>query len=380
MKTPKALAALLGTLLAASLPVAQAQETDEVIIPAPDAEPAEVQEAELQETVEDLAEGAETAEAGTGDVIEPGDAPELQAQPAMTPPAGAQDLPTREDQKQMAPFKSYLQARQNLQQAPDLMGGPIKIVITQEQGGAHAALPAPRELDPTVFGTPDLPRQYGGEPVITGLPLQMRGVENGRYTQTTEPTPFGDATVVMSNGSMTLVAVDAQSVDGATTRDSLSFRGSWEDADGNTYSITCSNALSQGFEYPFFGGVVTNHVLHGASGIGTPLLPTLFAYMAFWGIGEVDKNGETVAENQLIHGMLTEYVRGENYELVFDENVEPERRHFHILAAPVQVVDGQPSPQPVSTGFTLENGEELPFWHVMFADLNIETEYIQAGD
>jgi hypothetical protein len=298
----------------------------------------------------------------------------------MTPPAEAENLPSLEQQKQMAPFKGYLQARHDVEQAPDLIGGPIKIVITQEQGGVHVALPAQRELDPTVFGTPELPRKFGGEPLITGLPLQMRAHQNRKYTQTTEPTPFGDANVVMSNGTMTLVAVDAQSVDGATTRDSLSFRGSWEDAEGNSYQITCSNALSRGFEYPFFGGVVTNHILHGSSGIGTPLMPTEFAYVAFWGVGEVSKNGQTLAENQLIHGMLTEYVRGENYELVFDENVEPGRRHFHILAAPIQVVDGQPSPRPVSTGFTLDNGQELPFWHVMFANLNIESEYLQAGE
>lgn len=91
------------------------------------------------------------------------------------------------------------------------------------------------------------------------------------------------------------------------------------------------------------------------------------------------KNGEVIDGPRPIHGMLTEYARTEDCELVFDENVDPTRRYFHIMVAPIVPAEGGGlQNQPVSTGFTLPNGEELPFWHVMFEDLNVAAE--RAGE
>jgi hypothetical protein len=60
--------------------------------------------------------------------------------------------------------------------------------------------------------------------------------------------------------------------------------------------------------YPAFGGVVTNTILHGFTRIGTPLMPSEFAYMAFWGKGKAFKNGKVVGGPRLAYGRLTEYV------------------------------------------------------------------------
>ena len=62
-----------------------------------------------------------------------------------------------------------------------------------------------------------------------------------------------------------------------------------------------------------------------------PLMPTLFSDLAFWSIGEVRKNGEVIDKPRLVHGMLTEYVLHGNYELGFDEDVDPTARHFHVM-------------------------------------------------
>jgi len=278
--------------------------------------------------------------------------------------------------QEMTQADGYLEAHRGVETPLHRLGGPLNVTITQDGGGVFVALPGRRELDPHVFGTPDMPRAFAGTPVITGVPPAMRGTEGGAYTELTEPSPFGDAFMTMGSASLTIEATDMTAADAATTEDSVDFEASWQDEEGNTYAVTCCKQLAtHGLEYPTFGGVVTNHLLHGFSGVGTPLMPTEYAYLAFWGIGDVMKNDEVVDENRLVHGMLTEYVRTEGYELALDSEVNPQGRHFHLMVAPMQPVpeEGLFRPQPVNTGFTLPNGEPLPFWHVMFESLEVES-------
>jgi len=104
------------------------------------------------------------------------------------------------------------------------------------------------------------------------------------------------------------------------------------------------------------------------------LMPTEYTYFAFWGMGQVSKNGEVLDKPRLVHGMLTEYVRKEGYKLAKDDEVTPSRRHFHLMVAPFMpdMETGHFKHVPVKTGLKLPNGMELPFWHVMFETLDIK--------
>src|SRR5699024_1441299 len=106
-----------------------------------------------------------------------------------------------------------------------------------------------------------------------------------------------------------------------------------------------------------------------------------FTYVDCWGIGKVYKNGEVVDAPRLIHGMLTEYVRTKGYDLALDEQVTPTRIQFHLMIPPFMPNMGQGTytKSPVNTGFKLPNGKELPFWHVMFANLDIKARRMQSG-
>lgn len=277
--------------------------------------------------------------------------------------------------KAMAPFRGYLMAHKDVANPPDLLGGPVEVTVTQEQGGVFVALPDQRRLDPAVFGTPEMPRAFAGTPGINGVPLMARAQQNGRYTEMKQPSPFGDKYLVMGEGHLELHAVDATATDGATTKDQVQFRASWKDREGNTYEVRCCRMLaSHGMEFPSFGGVVTNHILHGSSRLGTALMPTEFVFLAFWGMGEVRKNGQVLDQPRLIHGMLTEYVRTEGYKLAFDHQVTPTRVHFHLMVPPFMPDPEHLSftPKPVQTGFQLPNGKTLPFWHVMFENVQIQ--------
>lgn len=272
----------------------------------------------------------------------------------------------------MAPARGYLKAHQTVQEPFDLLGGPIMVRITQQTGGVHVALPDYRKLDENVFGIPQLPLCYGGSPIVYGVAPSMRGVENGTYTRVQQKSPFGDKHLVFSEGELMLEAIDVTATDAATTKDNVLFEAGWRDDQGNTYKVRCSKVMPHGVEYPVFGGVATNHLLHGFTRIGSPLMPTEYGYLAFWGTGDVLKNGMVTDSQVVVHGMLTEYVRKENYELAFDEDVTPTRRHFHVLVPPVVPSGNSFKSRPVKTGFMLDDGSELPFWHVMFANLTIE--------
>ncbi len=296
--------------------------------------------------------------------------------------AGNPDKRAKKAQKiqklqEKVPYDGYLEAHKGEQNPLGLLGGPIEAKVTQGGGGVFVALPAKRELDPRVFGSPKMPRAFAGTPGMSGVPPMARGVSDGQYTRMKKPSPFGNKYKVMQRGSMSLRAVDATATDAGRTDDEVRFRASWEDSAGNTYSVRCCRMLaSHGMEYPTFGGVVTNHILHGSSRIGTPLMPTEYTYLAFWGMGEVRKNGEVVDKPRLVHGMLTEYVRKEGYKLAFDHEVNPTKRHFHLMVPPMKPLPDQDQYEHknVKTGFSLPNGKELPFWHVMFGSLDIQAQ------
>ncbi len=277
----------------------------------------------------------------------------------------------------MAPYRGYLQAHNGVDKPLGLMGGPVHVTITQPEGGVFVALPDRRTLDEAVFGTPAHPRAFGGTPGINGVPPMARGSQNEHYTSMTMPSPFGDKYLVLPGGQLSVDLVDATATDAATSNDRVKVSASWKDKAGNTYSVQCCAMLAtHGIEYPTFGGVVTNHILHGSSRVGTALMPTEFTYAAFWGIGSVSVNGNVVDDHRLIHGMLTEYVRAQGYTLAADSAVTPTRMQFHLMVPPFMPnpKEGRFDPSAVHTGFKLPNGMELPFWHVMFENLHVNSE------
>lgn len=277
-----------------------------------------------------------------------------------------------------SPAQGWLKSHRDLEQPYEPLGGPLRIRIRQQNGGVHAALPDARRLDQTIFGTPEMPKAFEGTPLITGVPLRMRETSNDRYTQIAQASPFGSKTTLLQRGRFTLEAVDATATDAAASNDSVQFDAAWEDGQGNSYSVQCSRVIPAGIEYPFFGGVVTNHILNGFSRIGTPLMPSGYAFAAFWGTGRVSKNGQITDEPILVHGMLTEMVRLEDYSLAFDDQIIPSQRLFHLIVPPFMPSEDNSRfvERPVKTGYTMENGEELPFWHVMFSNIEVRSDRI----
>jgi len=275
-----------------------------------------------------------------------------------------------------SPAKGYLKAHSMLKNPLTILGGPISIELTQESSPVYVGLPDYRRLDPKVFGTVDMPRAFEGTPGITGLPVMAREHEGNNFTKMKMLSPFGDKHIILTDGTIDIKATDKTATDAATSEDEVMLTASWKDKAGNTYSIKAGKVISRGLEYPTFGGVVTNHILHGFSGVGTPLMPSEFTYFAFWAIGDIYMNGKVVDKMRIVHGMLTEYVRTKGYKLAFDDEVTPTALQFHLMVPPFKPNMKTMAFEhvPVKTGFKLPNGMELPFWHVMFENVEVKGE------
>ena len=250
--------------------------------------------------------------------------------------------------------------------------------LDKVSGDVRWILPGPRRLDPKVFGTPAAP--LGFEPDV-GMPLAMR-LTNGdgtAYTTTSIPTPFSDNSAII-NGNYKLKAQDKTLADDPDSKDKIKYSAKVTSPDGNnTYDISVKQILPVGVDHPVFGGVGSNMIHHGMTGIGTKMQPTQPTVAAIWGIGTIKVNGVVPerGENRLVHSMITCDVRDADYRLVFDDGVDCSNIHTHLMMPNVQIVADEEGnyeevASPVPTGFILSNGMEQPFLHVMFENTVVD--------
>jgi hypothetical protein len=253
--------------------------------------------------------------------------------------------------------------------APPLAGGNVNIQA-KGFGDVRWILPGLRKLDPKVFGTPAAP--LGFEPDV-GVPIAMRltNADATAWTTTKLPTPFSD-NFAMISGDYNLKAVDKTAFDDPDSKDTVKFSAHFSSPDkSNTYKLTINKTISVGPDHAVMGGVGTNFIHHGMTGIGTKLMPTSPTYVAFWGIGTLQVNGTEVANNRLVHLMTTCRVRNAEYKLVFDDDVDCTKMHTHLMLPNVAVTSSGPVTSPVPTGFILPNGVEQPFLHIMFENIEV---------
>ncbi len=178
----------------------------------------------------------------------------------------------------------------------------------------------------------------------------MRRLADGKYTFVDHPTPFSNWREV-GVGSVRQKTVDITAIDGARTKDQIDFEATFKlpgpdpddpQAGAVPYRVVCNKPLAHGFGFPTFGGVATNHLLHGVTGLGTRLMPTEWTYVDIWGKGDIYKNGKLIAKDHMIHTMVTEIVRGDGYKLRFDGEVGPPAQGItmHLMIPPYK-----PTPQ-----------------------------------
>ena len=246
---------------------------------------------------------------------------------------------------------AYTKAHAMNPSPPDRLGGPIEINVSLKGGSTRWNLPGPRQMDPAAFGTPSHPLGWEKAPFpLVGIPISMRQQMGGDYTIVDHATPFSDWMTV-GVGDLEMTLTDATAIDGATTKDKVAFVASFQAPDkSHTYRVEADMALPHGKFYPTFGGVVTDHLLHGATGLGTRLMPTEYTYVAFWAKGRLYVDGKLTNDNHMVHVMITEGVRNKG-KLLSDGGVRGIGRVVHLMVPPYKLGPKGPQKSPLKTDY-----------------------------
>ncbi len=250
-----------------------------------------------------------------------------------------------------------------------IVGGPL-VVNSSGATDVHWILPGVRPLDPAVFGTPQEPLGFEDD---VGVPINMRltNADGTAWTTTAMATPFSDSSADIT-GTYNLQATDVTLDDTTNSQDAVTFTATFTSPDNaNNYRVISNRVLPVGPAHTFLGGVGTNFDFHGITGIGTKLMPTMPTLVSFWGVGSFEVNGEVVSNNRLVHLMVTCQVRDEDYNLVFEDDVDCTKVHTHVILANVEITPNGPVTSPLPTNFFLPNGMEQPFAHIMYETIQI---------
>jgi len=302
---------------------------------------------------------------------------------------------------------------------------PRTLSASQKGGEAYWVLPGPRELSPTVFGTPRNPKRLvepyirqaekqvdagkmppsvpglldpkKGLPLLVGLPMDGpwgRSMMNGKWV-VKHGSPFGDKMKPLKGDSHVLRATfkDRQLSDDdgrpfLNTKDSAKVKASFKDPQGNAYRVTIAKTFKPPIPgWQTQGGVLMNSDIGGDTGTFIPLLPRAYSYATTWGIGQIKVNDNKPVKRVVVL-YITEDIRNAKGELALDEEMPLDAKgvQAHLLVPPIEPVPGMgPTKKPVPTAFDLPPKapkDKQPFIAVYFPEARITGggEFVRSFD
>jgi len=157
----------------------------------------------------------------------------------------------------------------------------------------------------------------GGGPVIQILPgpfpfadSAMAVIRNRPADQQADLThkahmgPYSNNVATIS-GDISLVAIDR-----GAAGDSVSGVAEFTTQDGSRWKMVMDRVQTKDIPFnPRFGGVIMGLFYHGASGVHTPLVPTIQSSLALWAFAHLYKNDQLVTDDAMVHIMLLSRTR-----------------------------------------------------------------------
>ena len=192
----------------------------------------------------------------------------------------------------------------------------------QEEGEKYAAGDEPAEEhgddhDEGYGGGAKLMKVAGGGPVIQILPgpfpfadSAMAVIHNRPADQQADLThkahmgPYSNNVATIS-GDISLMAIDR-----GAEGDSVSGVAEFMAQDGSRWKVVMDRVQTKDIPFnPRFGGVIMGLFYHGASGVHTPLVPTIQSSLALWAFAHLYKNDQLVTDGAMVHIMLLSRTR-----------------------------------------------------------------------
>ncbi len=235
-------------------------------------------------------------------------------------------------------------------------------VSASADGTAIWQFPDKRLLNPEIFGTPDTPYN------VELFPLEMRDIsEDGMaYTRIKNPSMFSN-NIKKTTGSISIVVEDLTAKDRPDSKDTATVEANFKWPNGENFRVVLKKLIPVWPDHPFFGWVGTNVLMHGGTGIWTPLVEQEFSYITLWGLWDLYKNDKLIDTKRIVHVMASERTRDENFQIGFWVAL-PNQLEVHLALPPKKGSPNGPIDSPVPTWVILKNGSEQPFMHVNFYD------------
>jgi hypothetical protein len=194
-------------------------------------------------------------------------------------------------------------------------GGSAMMMDGLEHGGAMA-MGGPGH-DEEYGGGAKMMKVEGGGPVIQILPGPFPFADSALAVIRNRPAdqqadlshkahmgPYSNNTATISGG-ISLVAIDR-----GASGDSVSGLAEFTARDGSRWKVVMDRVQTRDIPFnPRFGGVIMGLFYHGASGVHTPLVPTIQSSLALWAFAHLYKNDQLVTDDAMVHVMLLSRTR-----------------------------------------------------------------------
>ena len=106
-------------------------------------------------------------------------------------------------------------------------------------------------------------------------------------------------------GDISILAIDR-----GASGDSVFGTAAFTTADGARWKLAMDRVQTKDIPFnPRFGGVIMGLFYHGASGVHTPLVPTIQSSLALWAYARLWRNDQLVADDAMVHIMLLSRTR-----------------------------------------------------------------------
>jgi len=164
---------------------------------------------------------------------------------------------------------------------------------------------------------PSAVRVTGGGAVIQILPGPFPFADSAAAVITSRPDdqredlthkahmgPYSN-NVARIDGTIAVIAIDR-----GASGDSVSGVAAFTTQDGAHWKVAMDRVQTRDIpDNPRFGGVIMGLYYHGASGVHTPLVPTIQSQVALWAYAHVWRNDQLVTDGALVHIMLLSRTR-----------------------------------------------------------------------
>lgn len=171
---------------------------------------------------------------------------------------------------------------------------------------ADDAPPGPRAM--TLMGGGDviqiLPGPYPFADSARAIIAARPPDQQADLTKKAHMGPYSNV-VAPIRGDISVFALDR-----GAAGDSVSGKAEFTTQDGARWTLALDRVQTKDIPFnPRFGGVIMGLFYHGASGVHTPLVPTIQSSLALWGYAHLDKNGVRVTDDAMVHIMLLSRTR-----------------------------------------------------------------------